>query len=104
MASQDSREVKARYESPTDTKDFTLLLSSKCYPELNVEQKTAYLSELRTSTKKMQESINTFLTDKMAQDKARESASVAGDQTFKPKTKDEVEEENYGEEAAEDDG
>lgn len=62
--------------------------------------KTAYLSEIRSSVKKMQGDINTFLTAKMDEDK--KIASSAGAQTNGKRT-DEVEEEQYGEEDIEED-
>ncbi len=104
MTSKDSKQLSAHYESPTGTKDFNLPLSAKCPPNPNVEEKTIYLSELRASTKKLQENVNAFLTQKMAEDKAHEANPDVTDSKSKAKKRDDVEEENYGEEAAEDDG
>lgn len=70
-----------------------------------LKDKVAYLTELRTSTKQLQEDINVFLTRKMGEDGA--SVVVPGedavDGTDKSKKQvnpfeDELEEENYGEE------
>lgn len=63
----------------------------------------AYLSELRTSAKQLQEDVNVFLTKKMEEDKAtagREGVvgSAPGDKKGVEKSRDEIEEENYGEE------
>ena len=102
MASRDSNQVTARYESPTGTKDFNLPLVSSRPFKPTVEEKTAYLSELRANTKQLQENINTFLTEKMAEDKAHESQAVSTASKSKGKMKDEIEEEKYGEEVAED--
>ena len=86
--------LTAQYSSPTGKKDFTLALSTKCSRNPGVAEKTAYLSELRSSTKKLQENINAFLTAKMEEDKA----VAAGKNDSKLKAQDEMEEENYGEE------
>ena len=89
--------LAAQYSSPTGQKEFKHELTSRCPPNATVAEKTAYLSELRSSTKKLQESINTFLTEKMEEDKAQS----AGKGTRK--AQDEVEEENYGEEVVDED-
>lgn len=102
--SEDPKQLMAHYESPAGTKDFNLPLSAKCPTNPSVEEKTAYLSELRASTKKLQEDINAFLTQKMAEDKAREANPDVTDSKSKAKKRDEVEEENYGEDALEEDG
>ena len=62
------------------------------------QAKTAYLSELRSSVKTMQGDINVFLTAKMEEDK--KNATTNGQLDAK-RGKDEVEEENYGEEDVE---
>ena len=66
---------------------------------LDVQQKTAYLSALRTSVTAMQSDINALLTQKMEEDKAGESGKDSG----KGKAQDDRAEELYGEEDAEDD-
>lgn len=84
----------AAYTSPNETKQFEHLVPSpQVDSDGNVDTtaKTEYLSQLRASTKKLQEDINTYLTQKMEEDKK------AGAETIKGKTADEVEEENYGE-------
>ena len=70
----------------------------------SVEDKTAYLSELRTSTKKLQEDINAFLTQKMEEDKLHAVTNGGNGQEkgAGKKTMDEVDEEKYGEEEVED--
>ena len=95
--------LTARYTSPSRSKVFVHPISAALptsTPSADVKQKTAYLSELRKSTKTLQEEINVFLTQKMEEDK-RKAAGV--DQMVGGKAMDEVEEENYGEEGAEDD-
>ena len=102
MSPQPSEEVQAHYESPAGTKDFNLPLSTKSSSAPNVREKTAYLSELRASTKRLQENINAFLTEKMAEDKAREAKGDAQGSKTRAPVKDDIEEEHYGEEALED--
>lgn len=59
------------------------------------DEKTAYLSSLRSSVIKLQEDVNTFLTKRMGEEKASSASSA--------KTiDDKKEEENYGEEVVED--
>lgn len=58
------------------------------------EEKTHYLASLRSSTIQMQKDVNDFLTQKMEEDKTS-TASQAD------RSKDEKEEENYGEETDE---
>jgi hypothetical protein len=101
MASDKARTVNAHYESLTDAHDFNIPISTPCPPNPTTKEKTSYLSELRANSKKLQADINAFLTAKMAEDKAREADTTS---TAKAKADDEREEENYGEEAAEDEG
>ena len=95
----EERVLRAGYSSPSGKQDFAHLLSAKCPPNASATQKTAYLSELRASTKKLQENINTFLTAKMEEDRARDALEKGA----KVKTRDEIEEEQYGEEVVEED-
>ena len=101
--SDSSIELKASYESPSSANDFSCRLitrasldkaSEEGKPALFSKEKTAYLSELRSSVKRMQGDINMFLTAKMEEDKR----SAARNGHLNGKGKDEVEEENYGEE------
>lgn len=89
--------LSASYESSNESKEFVHNISAPCPRNPTVEQNTTYLSELRHSVRKLQDNINTFLTEKMSQDKAKHDQK--GAQT---KSKDEIEEENYGEEQPED--
>lgn len=71
------------------------------------QQKSAYLHSLRKSASAIQEQINKELTQRMEEDKARESNGVDGSKSVGAKKKsvvidDEAEEENYGEEVVED--
>lgn len=103
------RTLNASYNSPSASKSFDHPLSSTCpsadaltagSPEAT-KQKTAYLSELRKSTKDLQEEINVYLTQKMEEDKA--AASAADTKSKVDGTKEEKEEEMYGEEDVEED-
>lgn len=97
----------ATYTSPSSAQTFTNPISAPLpSPETPtaVKDKVTYLSELRASTKRLQEEINVFLTQKMEEDKAS-SAGVTGKEGPEPgkekdveKSKDELMEENYGEE------
>merc|ERR1711939_860329 len=72
--------LKAAYRSPTDSKDFKQSLTAPRHEgakSLDTEAKSKYLAELRASSKKLQDEINKYLTEKM--------------------------EEHYGEEAGDDD-
>lgn len=71
----------------------------------SVSDKSAYLSELRASTKELQDEINAFLTQKMEEDKLNAGSTGGLGHGKKDGTKpvDEVEEENYGEEGVGDD-
>lgn len=92
--------LSATYDSPSGHKDFVHTIPT---PQVDsngsadTTGKTKYLSELRTSTRRLQEDINKFLTEKMEEDK--KAVGEAGDNsTSKEKSTDELEEENYGEE------
>ena len=98
-----STALKATYDSPSGHQEFSHTLPTPHIDNdgaVNPRAKTKYLSELRASTKKLQEDINKFLTEKMEEDK---KAAVQNDlnSASKQKSKDEQEEENYGEENAE---
>jgi hypothetical protein len=69
-----------------------------------VKDKTAYLCDLRKSTKRLQDEVNIFLTQKMEEDKlhAIKNGHDGQEKDAGTKTADEAEEENYGEEGVED--
>jgi hypothetical protein len=112
--------LQATYTSPTGAETFSHPIASPIPPAppsttftdpAYTKSKTAYLAELRASTKKLQEDINVFLTEKMEEDRARtaagqasvngtsaEGGKVQGQGKVQAKTKEEVEEERYGEE------
>lgn len=88
--------IQATYGSSNGSKTFTQPVDSS--PPTDTKSKPAYFNSLRSATKSLQDDINTFLTAKMEEDKQ------AADHTSgnKNKSRDEEEEENYGEEKVED--
>ncbi|KAF2219161.1 Gon7 family-domain-containing protein [Elsinoe ampelina] len=91
-------QLKATYVSPTGDQSFTHSLSSIDQANRSTSDKTAYLSDLRSKTSKLQDEINVFLTGKMEEDKAAHS-----DSGRKSKVDEDKEEEMYGEEDPEQD-
>ena len=91
--------LRAAYSSPSGKEGFAHQLSAKCPPNASTAERTAYLSELRASTKTLQKNVNAFLTQRMEEDQARE----AREKGAKAKSHDEIEEEQYGEEPVEED-
>ncbi|KIW35681.1 uncharacterized protein PV07_02366 [Cladophialophora immunda] len=102
--SDHSTVLSATYNSPSGSKQFRYEILAPQIKEdgsLNTGAQTKYVSELRSSSKKLQEDINKFLTEKMEEDK-KQTGQGSEDGTSKQKTKDELEEENYGEENQQD--
>lgn len=89
-------QLSADYQSPNGAHTFSSELLPLSREGQSVEEKTSYLSALRSNASKMQGDINAFLTEKMEQDKANEAGSKKRDE--------EKEEEMYGEEDPEKDG
>jgi len=91
--------LRAVYNSPNDSKAFEKPLPSA--KPIDTKSKVAFLSDLRASTKQLQDHVNTFLTAKMEDAKAASSlADGAG--IKKTNLRDEEEEEHYGEEKVDD--
>jgi hypothetical protein len=88
--------LEALYSSPISNSTFTQPLPT-LPKDFSVEQKTAFLSQLRQSVVRLQEDVNAFLTQKMEEDKAD---AVKGGQNLN----DVKEEENYGEEVVDEEG
>lgn len=91
--------VRAFYKAPNGEHDFEHVVAAPIATD--VESKKKYLSELRSSSKQLQEAVNAFLTAKMEEDKintAKHHSLEAG-----TASKDEEEEAHYGEEKAEED-
>ena len=115
MASLAKHTISATYTSPSQQKAFSISISTPVPSPTSptaVRDKVAYLSELRASTKQLQEDINVFLTQKMEEDKV--SVAIAGgkngggetdrrgeEEEVSRKSKEEIEEEKYGEEEEE---
>lgn len=93
-----AKELKASYHAPDTTKEFVRQLPSLT-DNVGVEGKTAFLSTLRTEIGEIQGDVNVYLTQRM--DDERAAHAVNG---IKTKTKEEWEEERYGEEDPEADG
>jgi hypothetical protein len=109
IPSDSTAELRAAYKSPTGDNKFSHRISAGTAldqvsehndPAQFSKAKTAYMSELRSSVKDMQGEINAFLTAKMEEDKNTAATNGAA---MNGKGKDEVEEENYGEEDVEED-
>lgn len=98
--------LKASYTSPASSQTFAHPITAPPPPKNVVPSaestklKSAYLAELRLSTKKMQEEINVFLTRKMEEDKA----AAATNGKAEGEKEEEREEERYGEEDVEEEG
>jgi len=85
--------LRAAYQSPHNTEKFEFAM--KTSTPTTVDERSAYLSELRHSVKILQGEINTFLTKKMEEDKVEAHGADVVKQ-------DEKEEDNYGEEVVDD--
>ncbi|MCJ1411078.1 hypothetical protein MMC19_005166 [Ptychographa xylographoides] len=91
------RVLKANYSSPSGSRSFQHTLPSlpTLPTDLTTQEKTSYLSNLRSSTTNLQGDINAFLTANMEEDKRTASQGTG-------KMDDKREEENYGEEVTDD--
>lgn len=85
--------LKAEYSAPGASSDTFKQPLPSISKEASTEERTAYLTTLRTSITDVQGQINVFLTKKMEEDNQKAGAAAALD--------DAKEEENYGEEDAE---
>lgn len=83
----------ATYTSLSASQTFSQPLPAILAPP-STGDRVAYLSKLQSATKELQSTINTFLTQKMEEEKAAGGAGGKFD--------DAKEEENYGEEVADD--
>jgi Gon7 family len=101
--------LRATYTSPSESKVFSTSLSAappSSHSPTAVKDKVNYLSELRASTKQLQEDINIYLTQKMEEDKLSMAMAgqkdmaegTGGEKEGQEKSKEELLEENYGEE------
>ncbi|KAB8346332.1 hypothetical protein FH972_023376 [Carpinus fangiana] len=92
-----SDNLTASYKAPNGTQEFTHAVTTP--PSTPSTEDTAvYLGLLRKYTAQMQSEMNTFLTQKMDED--RKTAESTGSNST-PKIDEAKEEENYGEEVDE---
>ncbi|KAF2207418.1 hypothetical protein CERZMDRAFT_91761 [Cercospora zeae-maydis SCOH1-5] len=90
--------LAASYRASNAAQTFSLELPP--LPQaLSVYEKTSYLAALRANASRLQGEINTFLTQKMEEDKAAEAEKGAA-----KKVDEQREEDMYGEEDPEQDG
>ncbi|KAI9737295.1 MAG: hypothetical protein M1818_005828 [Claussenomyces sp. TS43310] len=89
--------LAARYRSPTN-ESFSFEEKLPTLTTTLLEDRVAYLSQLRESTAQLQGIINAELTKRMTEDKLLEEKNAAQDAVD-----DAREEENYGEEVVEED-
>ena len=100
MARSDPRQapaLAASYNSPNSNKQFSQSLSTSGSSDMSTTTaKSNHLSALRSSVVRLQEEVNVFLTQKMAEDLA---ATSSGDgKAADASISIDDEEENYGEE------
>lgn len=92
------------YSSPTNA-PFTTAHELQAPPSGTVNptvpDKTRYLSDLRKAVATMQDQVNTELTQRMEEDKAKEAGKNG--KNGKPAVDDAKEEQNYGEEEVQED-
>lgn len=101
-SSQTHETLSAVYNSPTNA-PFSHTTKLPTPASTAPKDRVIYLSSLKTAVAELQEKINTDLTSRMEEDKARE-ASTSGASKAKSKGVDESkEEDNYGEEVVEED-
>ena len=93
--------LSATYTSPTNPA-FTHIAELPALGENDLAKRVTYLSALRSEAAKLQERINTELTQRMEEDKAK-AENDASPRANKRKVDDVAEEENYGEEVVEED-
>lgn len=91
--------LRASYNAPTGQQVFIFEIPAPTKGD--VASKIIYLSELRSSTRRLQEKVNSFLTEKM--EEGKRNAIESENQASKGKVNDEEEEENYGEEKIDED-
>jgi hypothetical protein len=100
MSQPKDRAVSATYQSTT-SETFTFTKHIPAPPSASTADRTAHLAALRQALSSTQDQINKELTERMEQDKARDSAKAGNGSN---KAVDDVkEEENYGEEVQEED-
>lgn len=94
--------LSATYNAPDETKDLTLDLPLVLSDQGTVEDKTTYLTTLRTQIANLQDNVNAFLTQKMEDDNAAASAAQNDAKDKAQLRKEQLEVDRYGEEDVED--
>ncbi|KAL1995968.1 hypothetical protein VTN49DRAFT_834 [Thermomyces lanuginosus] len=108
MASQPTLSAAYKSPNPPHSHTFHQPLSTPLPTQQNgdsvssVAAKTAYLSDLRASVTKLQAEINSFLTERMEEDKKMAEAQGDGKDAAQ-RERERKEEENYGEENVDED-
>ena len=83
---EDRSSLRATYRAATASQTLEYpLQSSAASANQGISEKTAYLSELRSSVSNLQTDVNALLTSKMEQDKAAAGESAATGQAVKGK-------------------
>jgi hypothetical protein len=102
-ATSDDTSVKltADYESPSGQHTISYPIPVSTKPVSTPQTTTAFLSDLRKSAIQMQNDVNTFLTQKMEEDKA--ASDINGAAGKGSKVDEDKEEDFYGEEVEEQD-
>jgi hypothetical protein len=90
------------YDSPTNAA-FSYSHKLATPATSDTADRVAYLTALRKATAELQERINTELTQRMEEDKAREATGEAGKGKKNGPVDEGKEEENYGEEVIDED-
>jgi hypothetical protein len=93
-----AKTFKAAYASPSSD-SFTITKPLVPPKSCSVDEKSRYLQDLRSAAASVQDQVNKELTQRMEEDKARETASTGTSATRHKRAADDArEEENYGEE------
>lgn len=91
--------LSAQYNSSSAAKTFNTPLQPISAANQSTSHKSAYLSDLRSKVSQLQDEVNTFLTDRMEQERAVTAAAGGSKGVDEDK-----EEAMYGEEDPENDG
>jgi len=92
-----SAKLSADYKSPNGQHTFSYEVPAVSQNQ-STEETTDFLAKLRQSAVQMQQDVNTFLTQKMDEDKALENTKEV---QHNAKVDEDKEEDNYGEEVDE---
>ena len=102
MSSQpDTQTLRAKYTGPESATEHFAFPIAALPADKDVSAKTEYLSYLRGQLGQLQTQVNAFLTEKMEEDKARQTQPDTNSKSSKNKVAidEQREEDMYGEEA-----